>query len=478
MDAWERRKRVTIAYWRVATDEVVERQLDVHGWASRRGEWIVVGHDSLRNAVRVFHVSRIRKLKVNTVRAQNPDYSVPADFDIRRWSRQQIWDYDVHAPQPAVVRFRGSLARIAKQLLPAASVTTDEAGFRVARLEVRNLRGLVRQILAWGPETELVEPAEGRPGSRASWSERASADDDGTVTVRMRVTPGNYLFGVVLGHGGEATVEGPADVVEKFRERLSELAALYGRRPRPRPAPMSRSILRTELHDSSGAQSSASPDGACGSTPFTLEQERSVTRTSQTDPIRVDFVPQDAHGLCGRLGITFAPGKCGQGMYATWDRNLRTDLKRLRDEYRTDVLVTLLEPFEMTAASIPNLGRTAKRAGLRWISFPITDMSVPADIEATIALVRGLLEELATGRTVVVHCMGGLGRAGTIASCCLAACGVEAEHAIAMIRTARPGAVQTAAQEAFVYRLADLTPVGSPPSIHQARAVGTRTRNR
>jgi predicted DNA-binding transcriptional regulator YafY len=166
IDAWERRKRVTIEYWRVATDEVVERQVDVYGWASRRGEWIAVGHDSLRDAVRIFYVSRIRKLKVNAVRSQDPDYAVPGDFDIRRWSRQQVWDYDVHAPQPAVVRFRGSLARIAKQLLSAASVTTDEAGFRVARLEVRNLRGLVRQVLAWGPEAELVEPAEGRKMAR------------------------------------------------------------------------------------------------------------------------------------------------------------------------------------------------------------------------------------------------------------------------------------------------------------------------
>jgi proteasome accessory factor B len=166
VDAWERRKRVTIAYWRVATDEVVERKVDLYGWASRRGEWILVGHDHLRGAVRIFYLSRVRSLKVNTVRSQDPDYAVPDDFDIRRWSRQQVWDYDVHAPQPAVVRFRGSLARIAKQLLPSARVTTDEAGFRVARLEVRNLRSLVRQALAWGPEAELVEPAEGRRMAR------------------------------------------------------------------------------------------------------------------------------------------------------------------------------------------------------------------------------------------------------------------------------------------------------------------------
>jgi proteasome accessory factor B len=166
VDAWERRKRVTIGYWRVAENAVVQRDVDVYGWASRRGEWIFVGHDHLRSSVRIFYLSRVRMLKVNKVRPQDPDYAVPDDFDIRRWSRQQIWDYDVHAPRPAVVRFRGSLARIAKQLLPAASVTTDAAGFRVARLGVKNLRGLVRQALAWGPEAELVEPADGRAMAR------------------------------------------------------------------------------------------------------------------------------------------------------------------------------------------------------------------------------------------------------------------------------------------------------------------------
>ena len=64
------------------------------------------------------------------------------------------------------MRFRGSLARIAKQLLPSAKVTTDETGARVARLEVRNLRGLVRQALAWGPEAEVTDPAEARTVAR------------------------------------------------------------------------------------------------------------------------------------------------------------------------------------------------------------------------------------------------------------------------------------------------------------------------
>jgi proteasome accessory factor B len=166
ISGWKTRKTLTIDYWRAATGEVVQRQVNVYGWALRRGEWILVGYCHLRKAVRIFYLSRCRKLKKNGVRAQDPDYEIPADFDIRRWSRQQVWDYDVHAPLPAAVRFRGSLARVAKQLLPEAKLSSEASGARIARLEVRNLRGLVRQALAWGLEAELVEPVEGRAMAR------------------------------------------------------------------------------------------------------------------------------------------------------------------------------------------------------------------------------------------------------------------------------------------------------------------------
>jgi proteasome accessory factor B len=175
--AWEARKRVTIDYWRVATGEVVTRQVDVYGWASRRGEWLFAGFCHRRQGVRVFYLSRVRALRVNGVRRQDPDYHVPDDFDIRRWSRQQVWDYEVHPPQAAAVRFRGSLARLARQLLPTARITTEADGSRLARLPVRNLRGLVRQALAWGLEAELVEPAEGRAMAREILAPLASGPE-------------------------------------------------------------------------------------------------------------------------------------------------------------------------------------------------------------------------------------------------------------------------------------------------------------
>jgi proteasome accessory factor B len=163
IEAWDVRRRVKLTYWRVGSDEEVDREVDVYGWASRRGEWIVVGYCHLRNAIRIFYLSRIRSVKL----VGKPEaYSVPDDFYIQQWSRQQIWDYRVHPARPAAVRLRGALAKIGPQLLPGASISTNPDGTRTARLEVQNLRGLVRQALAWGPDAELVEPPEGREMAR------------------------------------------------------------------------------------------------------------------------------------------------------------------------------------------------------------------------------------------------------------------------------------------------------------------------
>ena len=190
VDAWERRRRIRISYWRIASGEVVEREVDVFGWARRRGEWIFVGHDHLRKSVRIFYLSRVRALRLVPLpkdeadararRGKKGDYDIPDAFDVKSWSRQQIWEYDVHPPAAAAVRFRGSLAGIAKQLLPAAQITTDETGARVARLFVRNLRGLVRQALAWGPEAEVTEPPEARVIAREILSSVAEASTRGT----------------------------------------------------------------------------------------------------------------------------------------------------------------------------------------------------------------------------------------------------------------------------------------------------------
>jgi proteasome accessory factor C len=62
--------------------------------------------------------------------------------------------------------------------------------------------------------------------ARERWTE-AAAHADGSVTVTTRAAPGNYLYGWVLGFGGQAEIEAPPEAREGLRARVEELEALY-----------------------------------------------------------------------------------------------------------------------------------------------------------------------------------------------------------------------------------------------------------
>jgi protein-tyrosine phosphatase len=173
-----------------------------------------------------------------------------------------------------------------------------------------------------------------------------------------------------------------------------------------------------------------------------------VTTTEETYALRVDWLPHSALAVPGRLGLTRAPGRWAEGRNVDSDVRLREDLDALATVHGAKVLVTLLERAEI--AEVGDLGSEARRSGVRWVHFPIPDMWVPSDIAATRRLVRQVLRALEGGEDVVVHCWGGLGRAGTIAACCLVSHGCEPRRAIAIVRSTRPGAVQSIEQELFV----------------------------
>lgn len=57
------------------------------------------------------------------------------------------------------------------------------------------------------------------------------------------------------------------------------------------------------------------------------------------------------------------------------------------------------------------------------------------------------------GKNLMVHCMGGLGRAPTFAATCLIYAGLSSEEAIKLVQKGRPDSLTLACQRNFLHEL-------------------------
>lgn len=160
------------------------------------------------------------------------------------------------------------------------------------------------------------------------------------------------------------------------------------------------------------------------------------------NPLRIAWIENSSPRWPGRLGLTIAPGKKGQGHDMQHDRDLRTDLTELKNMGVTP-LVNLMEQGEMHRWHMHDYHTEAARLGLNVRHFPIPDVSTPTDETEFHALAQDLHTRLQAGETIVIHCLGGLGRSGMLAACLLVLDGMSAQDAIKLVRQCRsPKAVE------------------------------------
>jgi protein-tyrosine phosphatase len=113
------------------------------------------------------------------------------------------------------------------------------------------------------------------------------------------------------------------------------------------------------------------------------------------------------------------------------------DEARAWREAGVSVVVSLLESDEVEQLGLLRENEAAEANGIRAISFPIVDRSVPVSTTEALILLRQISESLAAGETVAVHCRQGIGRSGLVTAGVLITQGLSPEAAVDLVSSAR-----------------------------------------
>lgn len=171
----------------------------------------------------------------------------------------------------------------------------------------------------------------------------------------------------------------------------------------------------------------------------------------ENPPLRIDWLKLGAAPLLhtpGRVGLSTCPGR------PACDAQLEVDLAVMKAARVTTVLTLVDEP-EQARYGVRTLAAGLLAAGVRQMVFPLVDGHPPLDVEVTRPVCLEVLRRLGEGENVLIHCIGGWGRSGTLAAALLTHEGLSGQRAIELVRRARsPRCIETMAQEVFVHRYA------------------------
>ena len=140
----------------------------------------------------------------------------------------------------------------------------------------------------------------------------------------------------------------------------------------------------------------------------------------------------------GRIGICRLPG-----LFGALDSDVRAIVA-----WSPKIVVSMTEQAEMDRCGAGDLRIRLANAAIDWAHLPFRDYCGPdrAGANAWPGLAARLHEVLDDGGAILLHCRGGLGRSGMIALRILVERGEDVNVALARLRAARPGAVETDAQ--------------------------------
>jgi proteasome accessory factor C len=148
-EATESRTRCRIRYLKPDAPQPEDREVDPYSVVYSSGKWYVIGYCHLRQAIRAFRVDRLLDAT-----ALESGYALPESFDpVDYVSSGRVFKSE---SEPDVVVSYS--ARVAPWVREQGPVEEEAAGRVSVRFTTADPGWVVRHVLHYGPEAEVVEP--------------------------------------------------------------------------------------------------------------------------------------------------------------------------------------------------------------------------------------------------------------------------------------------------------------------------------
>ena len=153
--------------------------------------------------------------------------------------------------------------------------------------------------------------------------------------------------------------------------------------------------------------------------------------TSQAEVFRIDSIGK------GCLAIMAHPASAGNAA------SIISEIAALNFHQ----VVSLLEPVEADVLGLAQEAELVAAQSMKFVSFAIPDMGLPACGEEFAQLARRLFSQIEAGTNTLIHCRGGIGRSGLLAAAVLLQGGRDIQAAFALVSHMRGERVPETAQQ-------------------------------
>lgn len=181
-DAVRNRKKVRFRYHGIYRGEPTDRHVAPYGLLFQHGHWYLIGHDDLRDDVRVFRLGRMEDVGVTQAAAKTPDFDVPADFDITAYAQLEPWELGggEQSGLRARVRFAFPASLWVARNRHGELVEELPGGAAVREFDVHQVNPFLRWLQSFAGEATVVSPAELRDEQVSLARETAAIYGEGT----------------------------------------------------------------------------------------------------------------------------------------------------------------------------------------------------------------------------------------------------------------------------------------------------------